>query len=205
MRSKMIPFFIILLVIASGIAGAFYDRYSKPSGAVMVQENIAEKGWEAETTKDEKSLISSWGTKQDIERNVPVFSLPDLSGKSVSISGKDGTKTVFHFWATWCAPCILELPELVARAQIETNTRFVLISVDENVTAIDRFRTRLVKANHAINYNASNIIWLQDSAQTVMKDIFGTQKLPETYITDSEGRRLVLYFPGQADWKNIEF
>jgi len=48
------------------------------------------------------------------KKHVPDVSLPDLAGKNHSLRDWKGQPLLINFWATWCAPCRKEMPELVA-------------------------------------------------------------------------------------------
>jgi len=56
--------------------------------------------------------------------------LPDLAGASHSLAGWKGQPIVVNFWATWCAPCVREMPELDALQKKYPDIRFVGIGVD---------------------------------------------------------------------------
>lgn len=56
--------------------------------------------------------------------------LPDLNGASHSLAGWKGQPIVVNFWATWCAPCVKEMPALDALQKKYPQVRFVGIGVD---------------------------------------------------------------------------
>ncbi len=57
-------------------------------------------------------------------------SLPDLSGNPVALSQLKGRPLVANFWATWCAPCVEEMPHLDALSKSLPNIQFVGIGID---------------------------------------------------------------------------
>lgn len=58
------------------------------------------------------------------------MSLPDLQGKPQALSQWRGQPMVINFWATWCAPCVKEMPELDDMHKKAGKVRFVGIGVD---------------------------------------------------------------------------
>ena len=56
--------------------------------------------------------------------------LPGLNGESFALSALKGHPTVVNFWATWCAPCVQEMPHLDQMAKELPNVRFVGIGID---------------------------------------------------------------------------
>jgi peroxiredoxin len=72
-------------------------------------------------------------TKQESQNPLPDFSLPDLSGKQHSIKEWHGRVLVINFWATWCPPCLKEMPEFQAMQNefSDKGLQFIGIALDD--------------------------------------------------------------------------
>lgn len=112
--------------------------------------------------------------------------LTDLEGKEVDLTEFEG-KTIFvNFWATWCRPCIQEMPSIAAlQTQLEgKNIEFIFAS-DEEVDKIQKFmESRMMKLNFVRVENPESL---------------GIQALPTTFIFDGEGN-LVFSEMGFRKW-----
>jgi peroxiredoxin len=127
--------------------------------------------------------------------HAPEFRLSALDGKQVALSDYRGKVVLVHFWATWCPPCVEELPVLdrMYRGLAGRELEVLAVSVDEggaeNVAAF-------------VKKNAVSLPVLLDPGASVAHS-YGTFKFPETYILDRSG--IVRYKAiGQADWSNPE-
>jgi peroxiredoxin len=120
----------------------------------------------------------------------PEFELPDLEGDRHRLADFRGKVVVLNFWATWCPPCIDEMPSLekLHRALAERGVAVVAISVDERFSDVPAFVGKL----------GLTFAVLYDEGKRVSRK-YRTFKYPETYILDREGR-LRSKVVGPRDW-----
>lgn len=121
----------------------------------------------------------------------PEFSLPALDRRPVSLADSRGKVVLVHFWATWCPPCVEEMPKLEALSRALSGGGFEIlaVSVDEGgAPAVGAFMKK-----QGLSFTA-----LLDPERAV-SGRYGTFKFPETYVVDRNGtvRYKVI---GPLDW-----
>ncbi len=123
--------------------------------------------------------------------HAPEFRLSALDGKQMGLSDYRGKVVMVHFWATWCPPCVEELPTLerIYRSFAGRDFELLAVSVDEGgVETVTSFMQR----------NKLTLPVLLNPGGSVAKS-YGTFKFPETYLLDRSG--VVRYkMIGAADW-----
>lgn len=95
---------------------------------------------------------------------------------------------LLHFWATWCPPCVAELPGLLELGR-EGTVRVIAVSLDEDWTAVREFFAGEIPPEV-----------VRASATTVAKT-YGVSILPETYLIGADGM-LRLRIAGERDWRS---
>ena len=121
------------------------------------------------------------------------FSLQD-SDRKVDLNQFRGQVLVLNFWATWCPPCVEELPSLM-NMQDRLRGRGVVVlgvSIDVDQAAYHRF----------LKERNVNFLTVLDPEQKVA-GMYGTSGWPETYIIDRQGV-LRRKFIGPVDWNSQE-
>jgi peroxiredoxin len=79
-----------------------------------------------------------------VDSLAPEFSLKTVEGETVQLSDLRGQVVALNFWATWCAPCRLEMPALQARADARPDRLAVIgVNFDESADAVAAFRDEL--------------------------------------------------------------
>jgi peroxiredoxin len=124
----------------------------------------------------------------------PYFDLRDLSGKKVSRDDLAGKATVLSFWASWCEPCIRELPALERLNSILASRGGRVISI-----GIDDSRANLLKV---VNSSGITFPVLIDE-MGLAKRRYQVKGVPETFLLSRENRIVALASPG-ASIGNIE-
>ena len=125
----------------------------------------------------------------------PEFTLSDLSGRSVHLRELRGKLVFVNFWATWCAPCRLEMPSMERLYQTFKETEFAMLAV-----SIDRQGADVVKP--FIQDLQLTFPVLLDRGMEVTR-AFGMRGLPTTYLIDRDGR-LIGAAVGSRAWYSIE-
>ena len=131
----------------------------------------------------------------------PDFTIQD-SEHTVTLSQFRGKIVVLNFWATWCPPCIEEMPSLVQMQKKlqEKGVTVLAVSVDDDANDYHKFLK-----DHNID-----LLTVRESGQRTNKGViapvsshYGTIKVPETYIVDRQGT-IRRKFIGPVDWSQTE-
>lgn len=147
-----------------------------------------------ESTPMPSSPHSGMSDPGDSPREAPAFSLPDREGVVHSLAELSGRPVLLNFWASWCPPCLDEMPSLQKLANELAGTDLVIVAVtlDENWD----------DANGALEKTGfgEGALVLADPKRAVAHE-YGTEKVPETYLIDREGQ-IVHLFVGPRDWRD---
>ncbi len=122
----------------------------------------------------------------------PDFSISN-GARTVTLSQFRGKPVVLNFWATWCPPCVEEIPSLVAlQKQLGDKVVILAVSTDEDEDGYKEF----VKAH------MQGVLTVRDGKH-VSNTLYGTFAFPETFVIDRQGvvRRK---FIGAVNWTSPE-
>ena len=128
-----------------------------------------------------------FGCKKDVGAGpvAPDFSLSDLSGKVHTLSKYKGNVVILDFWATWCPPCRMSIPELVKLQEKFKDKGLVIlgVSMDDPWQTTNKY-LQAFKEKFKINYATLRY------DQKVIRDYFGYKSpvIPTMFIIDREGR-----------------
>jgi cytochrome c biogenesis protein CcmG/thiol:disulfide interchange protein DsbE len=112
--------------------------------------------------------------------------------RTIALDSYRGKVVVLNFWATWCAPCVEEIPSLDQLQRAMPQIVVLGVSTDEDAGAYRQFM-----AEHPVQFAT-----IRDGSQH-SNLLFGTSRFPETYIIDRQGR-IRRKFIGPQDWTTPE-
>jgi len=105
-------------------------------------------------------------------------SFADLNGNKVDLKAYKGKRIIINYWATWCGPCIKEMPMLKrAKEKLKNHNYTFLLVSDETVSKISTFKN---EKNFDFNFlRSENSI-----------EMLGIYSLPTSYIFDENGKKI---------------
>ena len=124
------------------------------------------------------------------------FTVYDLNTKALSLSSLKGKVLIINFWATWCAPCVEELPSLNKLAESFPKKLIILAVSNERTDSITNFLM-------AFPVFHSNFIPANVSRKKMLSS-FSVQAFPESYILDKTGK-LTEKIIGPQKWDSPEW
>jgi len=130
-------------------------------------------------------------------KKAPFASVDDEKGKPVDLAERlKGKVVLLNFWATWCAPCILELPTLDKLQAEMGGGKFEVVAVSVDLRGMEKVGPFWQEKGY------KHLAIRLDQRGTMMK-AFKTRGLPTTFLVDHEGN-IVGYLEGHADWASPE-
>ncbi|GMQ80857.1 MAG: redoxin domain-containing protein [Rhodothermia bacterium] len=145
---------------------------------------------ETPTASTDFESIAAEGKRIELNLPIPEFAESTMSGEILTSESFKGRVTLVNFWATWCGPCVIEIPDLVALRDEWSDQPFEIVGISmdlEGFEIVEPFAT-----DFQINYPI-----ILDEGD--LADAFGgVYALPTTFLVDENGTivyRFIGLFP----------
>lgn len=141
---------------------------------------------------------TSTGTPTAVRREAPAFRLKDSQGREHTLAGLSEKWVIVHFWATWCPPCLDEIPAFLEFAKKMHDAPVAIIAISLDSAWSDALKM-LPDASLA-----PGMVSLLDPSLKV-PEAYGSYQFPETYLlspspTSATSHRIRAKWVGAQDW-----
>lgn len=126
-----------------------------------------------------------------IRQPAPDFTFPNLDGNNVSLTDYRGKLVLLNIWATWCAPCVAEMPSMQKLYQELKDEGFLILAVSLDETGVEAVKPFVEK--HKLEFPV-----LLDTKGEI-KNLYQITGIPESFVIDKSGA-IVEKIVGPRDW-----
>ncbi len=196
---------LTVLISASACAG-------KEAQAVPEENSAAEQSREApapETGEGQEQEAAESGEGQEQEASFAHFTAEDLDGNEVDQSIFSGCKlTMINIWATFCGPCINEMPELgeLSEEYADKGVQIVGIVIDTLDSDGNYDDGQVQLARQIVEQTGANYRHLLPSEDLIEAKLQEVTVVPTTFFVDSDGNQVDSSFSGaksKEDWSAV--
>ena len=193
MNKKILLITVLLLLVVLGVAAAVYPRLSSQMqpqeiATVPTDTTAATESMPTETTVPETTEPVPTETTEPAAIAAPDFTVLDWDGNEAKLSDYFGKPIVLNFWAHWCGPCQMEMPEFNAKWE-ELGGEVIFLMVHMGA-AVDEGKAKVTEGG----YTFPVLFDTQDAAG----GIYGISAYPTSFFIDTDGN-LKAYYVGAMD------
>jgi len=141
--------------------------------------------------------VQTLSNKETSNINIPALeiSLPDVSGKQRNLSEWQGKIRIINFWATWCPPCLEEIPEFIKlQNEFKNNLQFIGIAIEDKETVEKYLKDNPV--NYPMLIGGDNAVTLAQQLGNIVNAV------PFSLIVNQQGQ-IIHRQPGELSREKI--
>lgn len=193
--------FAAVLVVLIGGASVLYNKYSAEveNERLMTEDSTQAVIEEGENVSENNATGTNEETESETEELMmaPDFTVYDQEDNAVNLSDFIGKPTIVNFWASWCGPCKMEMPDFDEKyKELGEEINFVMVNMtDGGQETAEKAKAFVEESGYSfpVYYDTD-----MDAAMT-----YGVSSIPSTFFIDAEGHAIA-WAQGMIDASTLQ-